>query len=45
MDLLKDEYYGAREWEDGVVPDEKLDALGIDIGPGTGVSGGVSADD
>ncbi len=46
MDELKDEYYDVREWVDGVVPDEKLDSLGIDVGPGTGVSsGGVSADD
>jgi len=45
MDQLKDEYYGAREWVDGVVPDEKLDALGIDVGPGTGVSSAASADD
>ena len=27
-----------RGWVDGVVPDEKLDELGIDVGPGTGVS-------
>ncbi len=45
MDLLKDEYYGVRGWEDGVVPEEKLDELGIDVGPGTGVSGAASADD
>ncbi|MFP4530933.1 MAG: aldehyde ferredoxin oxidoreductase family protein [Halodesulfurarchaeum sp.] len=45
MDLLKEEYYAVRGWEDGVVPDEKLDELGIDVGPGTGVSGAVSADD
>ncbi|MDZ7849775.1 MAG: aldehyde ferredoxin oxidoreductase family protein [Halodesulfurarchaeum sp.] len=45
MDLLKEEYYAVRGWEDGVVPDEKLDQLGIDVGPGTGVSGAVSADD
>ncbi|MFB6095096.1 MAG: aldehyde ferredoxin oxidoreductase C-terminal domain-containing protein, partial [Halodesulfurarchaeum sp.] len=37
MEELKDEYYGVRDWEDGVVPDEKLEALGIDVGPGTGV--------
>ena len=45
---MKEEYYAARGWVDGVVPDEKLDELGIDIGPGTGVSssGGVApADD
>ncbi|MFW6265182.1 MAG: aldehyde ferredoxin oxidoreductase family protein [Halanaeroarchaeum sp.] len=46
LDQLKDEYYSGRQWVDGVVPDERLDELGIDIGPGTGVSrGGVSADD
>ncbi|MFB6267587.1 MAG: aldehyde ferredoxin oxidoreductase family protein [Halodesulfurarchaeum sp.] len=38
MDELKDEYYDVREWEDGVVPEEKLESLGIDVGPGTGVS-------
>ncbi len=43
LDLMKDEYYTHREWIDGVVPDEKLDELGIDIGPGTGVSAGDSA--
>ena len=37
---MKGEYYSHRGWVDGVVPDEKLDALGIDIGPGTGVSSG-----
>jgi aldehyde:ferredoxin oxidoreductase len=45
MDLLKEEYYETRGWADGVVPDEKLDALGIEVGPGTGVSGAASADD
>ncbi|MEF8777242.1 MAG: aldehyde ferredoxin oxidoreductase family protein [Haloarculaceae archaeon] len=40
---MKDEYYEAREWVDGVVPDEKLDELGIDVGPGTGVSSGGAA--
>ncbi|MFB6070831.1 MAG: aldehyde ferredoxin oxidoreductase C-terminal domain-containing protein, partial [Halanaeroarchaeum sp.] len=46
LDQMKDEYYEGREWVDGVVPDERLDDLGIDVGPGTGVSsGGVSADD
>jgi aldehyde:ferredoxin oxidoreductase len=35
---MKDEYYEHRGWVDGVVPDEKLEELGIDIGPGTGVS-------
>ncbi|MFB6093861.1 MAG: aldehyde ferredoxin oxidoreductase family protein [Halanaeroarchaeum sp.] len=46
LDQLKDEYYAGREWVDGVVPDERLDELGIDVGPGTGVSrGGAPADD
>jgi aldehyde:ferredoxin oxidoreductase len=48
LDRMLEEYYEHRGWVDGVVPDEKLDALGIDVGPGTGVSGGdgaVSADD
>ena len=40
---LKAEYYEVRGWVDGVVPDEKLEELGIDIGPGTGVSAGDSA--
>ncbi|WP_433623990.1 aldehyde ferredoxin oxidoreductase family protein [Halomicrococcus sp. NG-SE-24] len=40
---LKDEYYAVRDWEDGVVPDEKLEELGIDVGPGTGVSRGGAA--
>jgi len=40
---MKAEYYETRGWVDGVVPDEKLEALGIDIGPGTGVSAGDSA--
>ncbi|WP_327052262.1 aldehyde ferredoxin oxidoreductase family protein [Halomicrococcus gelatinilyticus] len=35
---LKEEYYSVRDWEDGVVPDEKLEELGIEVGPGTGVS-------
>ncbi|MWV64618.1 aldehyde ferredoxin oxidoreductase [Halorubrum sp. JWXQ-INN 858] len=43
LDRMKAEYYDHRGWVDGVVPDEKLDALGIDIGPGTGVSAGDSA--
>ncbi len=43
LDEMKAEYYDHRGWVDGVVPDEKLDALGIDIGPGTGVSAGDSA--
>ncbi|QSG11507.1 Aldehyde:ferredoxin oxidoreductase [Halapricum desulfuricans] len=45
LDQLKDEYYEARQWVDGVVPDERLDELDITIGPGTGVSAGASADD
>ena len=43
LDLMKEEYYEVRGWVDGVVPDEKLDELDIDIGPGTGVSAGDSA--
>ncbi|WP_254766931.1 aldehyde ferredoxin oxidoreductase family protein [Salinilacihabitans rarus] len=39
LEEMKEEYYEHRGWVDGVVPDEKLDELGIDIGPGTGVSG------
>ncbi|MFB6183586.1 MAG: aldehyde ferredoxin oxidoreductase C-terminal domain-containing protein, partial [Haloarculaceae archaeon] len=48
MDELKAEYYEERGWVDGVVPDERLDELDIDVGPGTGVSrgeGGAPADD
>ncbi|MFW6017761.1 MAG: aldehyde ferredoxin oxidoreductase family protein [Halapricum sp.] len=45
LDQLKAEYYEARQWIDGVVPDERLDELDITIGPGTGVSAGASADD
>jgi aldehyde:ferredoxin oxidoreductase len=40
---MKEEYYERRQWVDGVVPDERLDELGIDVGPGTGVSRGDSA--
>jgi aldehyde:ferredoxin oxidoreductase len=40
LDQLKAEYYEVRGWVDGVVPDEKLDELGIEVGPGTGVSAG-----
>ncbi|MFT4881292.1 MAG: aldehyde:ferredoxin oxidoreductase [Natronomonas sp.] len=40
LDQLKAEYYDVRGWVDGVVPDEKLDELGIEAGPGTGVSAG-----
>ncbi|MEF8785198.1 MAG: aldehyde ferredoxin oxidoreductase family protein [Haloarculaceae archaeon] len=43
LDQMKDEYYEVRGWVDGVVPDERLDELGIDIGPGTGVSSGDSS--
>jgi len=45
---MKEEYYNHRGWVDGVVPDEKLDELDIDVGPGTGVSssgGQAPADD
>jgi len=42
LDEMKAEYYEVRGWVDGVVPDERLDELGIDIGPGTGVSSGDS---
>jgi aldehyde:ferredoxin oxidoreductase len=35
---MKEEYYDVRGWADGVVPDEKLDELDIEVGPGTGVS-------
>ena len=38
LDQMKDEYYDVRGWVDGVVPDEKLASLDIDVGPGTGVS-------
>ncbi|MEF8887352.1 MAG: aldehyde ferredoxin oxidoreductase C-terminal domain-containing protein, partial [Haloarculaceae archaeon] len=40
LDQLKEEYYEVRGWVDGVVPDEKLDELDIEVGPGTGVSAG-----
>ncbi|SHG74099.1 aldehyde ferredoxin oxidoreductase family protein [Halobaculum gomorrense] len=39
---MKAEYYETRGWVDGVVPDERLDELDIDVGPGTGVSSGDS---
>ncbi|WP_312909104.1 aldehyde ferredoxin oxidoreductase family protein [Natronosalvus caseinilyticus] len=42
LEEMKEEYYEHRGWVDGVVPDEKLDELGIDMGPGTGVSAGDS---
>ncbi|MEF8831186.1 MAG: aldehyde ferredoxin oxidoreductase C-terminal domain-containing protein, partial [Halobacteriales archaeon] len=38
LDEMKDEYYEARQWVDGVVPDERLAELDIEVGPGTGVS-------
>src|SRR6056297_257519 len=40
---MKEEYYEVRGWVDGVVPDEKLEELGIEVGPGTGVSSGGAA--
>jgi aldehyde:ferredoxin oxidoreductase len=40
LEEMKEEYYEVRDWVDGVVPDEKLEELGIDVGPGTGVSMG-----
>jgi aldehyde:ferredoxin oxidoreductase len=43
LDEMKAEYYEVRDWVDGVVPDEKLEDLGIEIGPGTGVSAGGAA--
>lgn len=44
LDEMKNEYYAVRGWVDGVVPDDKLAELEIDIGPGTGVqSGGTPA--
>ncbi|XVH32455.1 aldehyde ferredoxin oxidoreductase family protein [Haloferacaceae archaeon DSL9] len=43
LDEMKAEYYAHRGWVDGVVPDEKLEELEIDVGPGTGVSTGDSA--
>jgi aldehyde:ferredoxin oxidoreductase len=42
LDEMLAEYYEHRGWVDGVVPDERLEELGIDIGPGTGVSAGDS---
>ncbi len=38
LDEMKEEYYEIRGWVDGVVPEEKLEELEIDLGPGTGVS-------
>ncbi len=46
LEEMKEEYYDYRGWVDGVVPDEKLDELAIEIGPGTGISaddGGAAA--
>ena len=43
LDEMKAEYYDVRGWVDGVVPDEKLAELEIDIGPGTGVQSGGPA--
>ncbi|MFB6282216.1 MAG: aldehyde ferredoxin oxidoreductase family protein [Haloferacaceae archaeon] len=43
LDEMKAEYYEHRGWVDGVVPDEKLDELDIEVGPGTGVSAGEGA--
>ena len=43
LDQMKEEYYEVRGWVDGVVPDDKLDELDIDVGPGTGVSSGGAA--
>ncbi len=49
LEEMKAEYYEHRGWVDGVVPDEKLDDLDIEVGPGTGVStggeGAAPADD
>jgi aldehyde:ferredoxin oxidoreductase len=45
---MKTEYYEHRGWEDGVVTDDTLERLDIDLGPGTGVSdstGQAPADD
>ncbi len=45
LEEMKEEYYEHRGWVDGVVPDEKLEELEIEVGPGTGVSseGGAAA--
>jgi aldehyde:ferredoxin oxidoreductase len=43
LEQMKAEYYEHRGWVDGVVPDEKLEELDIDVGPGTGVSSGDSS--
>ncbi|WP_254862242.1 aldehyde ferredoxin oxidoreductase family protein [Halovivax gelatinilyticus] len=44
LEAMKREYYDHRGWVDGVVPDEKLAELEIDVGPGTGVSNGGSGE-
>ncbi len=43
LEQMKEEYYAERGWVDGVVPDERLDALDITVGPGTNVSSGDGA--
>ncbi len=43
LDQMKEAYYEHRGWVDGVVTDDKLEELDIDVGPGTGVSLGDSA--
>ena len=40
---MKDAYYDHRGWVDGVVTDERLAELDIEVGPGTGVSAGEGA--
>ncbi len=43
LEPMLEEYYEVRGWVDGVVPDEKLEELNIEVGPGTGVSSGSGA--
>jgi aldehyde:ferredoxin oxidoreductase len=43
LDRMKDAYYDHRGWVDGVVTEEKLDELDIDVGPGTDVTAGEGA--
>ena len=43
LDRMKDAYYDHRGWVDGVVTEEKLDELDIDVGPGTDVTSGEGA--
>ena len=43
LEEMKEEYYDHRGWVDGVVTDERLAELDIDVGPGTGVTAGDSA--